>query len=153
MPVYVEQLFYHPVKSLGGISTNSLNVKSYGPAKDRHMMLVNEEGKFVTQRQKPIMSQIKVLDAGERLTLSLGEDKMSFDWPNFSDLNDGRLVKVWGDELQGQLVLGEVNDWLSEQLKQRVQLVYKHSKTLGKWIWAMHRKVMKQASLTDFHFC
>lgn len=129
MSVSVQQLFYHPIKSLGGISADTLNVKTFGPEKDRQLMLVNDSGKFVTQRQKPIMSQIKVCDEGEHLSLHLGDEKMSVAWPDFSKLTMAKKVKVWDDELDGQIIEGEVNDWLSAHLNQDVQLVYKHVET------------------------
>lgn len=129
MPISIDQLFYHPIKSLGGISTNRLRLSQDGPERDRHIMVVNEQGKFITQRQKPIMSMIKVVDDGQLLTLSLDENSISFEWPDFASVSESKQVRVWGDELEGQLISGPVNAWLSDTLKQDVQLVYKHSNT------------------------
>lgn len=129
MPISIDQLFYHPIKSLGGISTNRLRLSQDGPERDRHIMVVNDQGKFVTQRQKPIMSMVKVVDDGHQLTLSLDEKNVSFRWPNFFKKSEIIEVTVWGDELEGQKIEGPVNSWLSDILKQDVQLVYKHTNT------------------------
>lgn len=129
MSIRIHQLFYHPIKSLGGISTNCLSVRKEGPLRDRQMMLVNSDGKFVTQRQKPLMSQIKVFDLGDQLKLSFNQDSIELDWPDFSGRTERKTVQVWQDELEAQVIHGEVNNWLSELLKQDVQLVYKHEDT------------------------
>lgn len=129
MSVSIQQLYYHPIKSLGGISSSSLIIEAFGPKNDRQMMVVNQGGKFVTQRQKPIMSQIKVEDLGDSLTLNLDEESVSVKWPDFSEHKEAQLVRVWDDELEGQLIHGDVNAWLSKHLNQNVQLVYKHVDT------------------------
>jgi uncharacterized protein YcbX len=61
--------------------------------------------------------------------LSFEHDSIEVAWPDFSAQSEIKSVKVWDDQLDGQLLDGQINQWLSEQLKQSVQLVYKHENT------------------------
>ena len=54
----VEQLYYYPVKSLRGIAVDSLDLSDFGPLNDRRWMIVDSDGKFVTQREQPRLAQV-----------------------------------------------------------------------------------------------
>ena len=59
-------LYRYPVKSLGGEQFQRLDVQARGFSFDRHWMVVDAQGKFLTQRQQPRMSLIsaRVDDGG-----------------------------------------------------------------------------------------
>lgn len=52
-------MFIYPVKSCAGVRVERLTIDETGPKMDREYMIVNEEGDFITQRQKPKMALIK----------------------------------------------------------------------------------------------
>ena len=63
----VADLFIYPIKSCQGISLNQGYIHSQGLSTsqdsliyDRQFMLVDEQGKFLTQRQYPQMATIKI---------------------------------------------------------------------------------------------
>ena len=66
-------LYRYPVKSLRGEAFDALEVMTRGPDHDREWMLVDENGRFLTQRQQPRMSLIdaRVVD-GDGLQLRAG---------------------------------------------------------------------------------
>lgn len=133
--IYVSQLFYHPVKSLGAISAQSLLIADMGPLLDRRLMLIDENGKFITQRQSPLMALIHVSDDSEMLHFSYQSPQSgtalvcSLPWPKFSYEGDVALAKVWADEVETQLIDHEINTWLSDILSRKVQLVFINDQT------------------------
>ena len=60
----VSALHCYPVKSLGGLSLQQTHVGPRGLQGDREFMLVDAEGRFLTQRTLPQMTQFTT----ERLT-------------------------------------------------------------------------------------
>ena len=49
--MYVSQLLNYPVKSCKGNQLSEMEIDSFGPKWDRRWMLVDCDGRFVTQRQ------------------------------------------------------------------------------------------------------
>lgn len=61
----VQSLYIYPVKSLAGIPMPYLELDDFGPSGDRRWMIVDAQGKFVTQRRLPKLALIGVvLDDG-----------------------------------------------------------------------------------------
>ena len=56
----ITQLNIYPVKSLGGIALDEAELTAEGLAWDRRWMVVDDVGRFVTQRQLPSMARIRV---------------------------------------------------------------------------------------------
>ncbi len=56
----ISELNVYPVKSLGGIRLEHATLGVRGLAFDRHWMVVDQVGRFVTQRQLPGMARISV---------------------------------------------------------------------------------------------
>ncbi len=66
----ITQLVIYPVKSLGGIALDDACLTAEGLARDRRWMVVDDVGRFVTQRQLPAMATIRVSVESEALVLS-----------------------------------------------------------------------------------
>jgi uncharacterized protein YcbX len=120
----VSQLFYHPIKSLGAIQVSTLTNGSCGPLLDRRIMLIDTNGKFITQRQAPIMSLISVYNLGSSLNLNYGSKNITLPWPDFRLKTESVLVDIWDDKVSAQLFSPEVSSWLSNILNKQVRLVY-----------------------------
>ncbi|MDP8101780.1 MOSC domain-containing protein [Phocoenobacter atlanticus] len=56
----ITQLWIYPIKSCKGISVSSIDLLKSGLRYDREMMIVDETGKFVTQRSDKILAHIDV---------------------------------------------------------------------------------------------
>ena len=65
----LSELWVYPVKSLGGISLDTAEVEERGLRHDRRWMVVDAGGHFLTQRELPVMAQVQVALAGDRLVL------------------------------------------------------------------------------------
>ncbi len=129
MTINVSQLFYYPVKSLPGINAQNMKVNSWGPHHDRRLMLVDGEGRMITQRQCRLMALIKVRDLGDSLQLEFRGLSISIAWPNFNKEVNRKIVSVWNDEIEAQIIPGSINTWLSDVLQRPVQLVYMSENT------------------------
>ena len=63
----ISQLFIYPIKSLGGISVETTLVTDRGFQYDRRYMLVDENNRFLTQREFPVMALLQTAIDGNDL--------------------------------------------------------------------------------------
>ncbi|MBB3141275.1 MOSC domain-containing protein [Halomonas organivorans] len=69
----ITQLNIYPVKSLRGITLEQSTLTERGLAFDRHWMVVDARGRFVTQRERPAMARVTVRLEANRLVLEHSE--------------------------------------------------------------------------------
>ena len=53
--MHISSLYIYPVKSMAGIALSEMTIATMGPQWDRRWMAVDNNGKFLTQRQLPLM--------------------------------------------------------------------------------------------------
>ncbi|NKB82077.1 MAG: MOSC domain-containing protein [Nitrospirales bacterium] len=114
-----------PIKSLGGIRAQCATLTDRGLKYDRRWMLVDQEGKFLTQRTRPIMSQLLVDVQGDNLYVrnrQVKDDDLLI--PVQSDRWHPRSVTVWKDECQALAYPKVINDWFSKRIGVTCELVY-----------------------------
>ena len=112
----VSGLFVHPVKSCAGVALREARLMDTGLDLDRAWMVVDAEGRFVTQREQPRMAlvrpQIKVLEVVLRapgmLALHLG----------INEVEKPARVQVWGDALDAWDMGDVAGQWFSDFLGQ-----------------------------------
>lgn len=116
----ISELWIYPVKSLGGIPRNEHEMLKTGLRWDRQWMVVDEEGKFLTQRTHAMMATVKMDLRGDQVWMQTGSSWGQLQGPS----EDKRMVEVWSSRLRGavdgNLALSE---FLSDHLKQKVWLV------------------------------
>ncbi|TBW59182.1 MOSC domain-containing protein [Marinobacter halodurans] len=117
----VEQLFYYPVKSLHGVEVDAVTLDDFGPAGDRRWMLVDEDGRFVTQREQPRLAQVHAALRDGVLTLSIPGQEAPV--PVMAG-EDERRVLVWRDWVKARLAKPGPAELLSDWLGLRVALAY-----------------------------
>jgi len=118
----LSEIWIYPVKSMPGISLESAVINARGFEYDRHWMLVDDEGQFMSQRRSVEMAKIQV---------ALHEDALQLDYETKQSLrvplktNDDRtmMVTVWKDTFQASLVSEQADAWLSDVLNMSVRLV------------------------------
>jgi uncharacterized protein YcbX len=114
----------YPLKSARGVDLTKAAVEPWGLAGDRRWMLVDPEGRFISQRSEPSLARIAVhLDAsGSGLLVSTeGHPPLHVPVPD-----DNRLVavQVWRSEVKAALAGAEADAWFSAVLGRPVQLVH-----------------------------
>ncbi len=114
-------LYRYPVKSLRGESLETMEVDARGLRHDRHWMLVNDAGRFLTQRELPRMALVRplVTDQGLRLRAP-GRADLEVAPESDEDLE----VQVWRDRCLARVMNPEADRWLSDFLGVSARLVY-----------------------------
>lgn len=119
----VTRLYLHPVKSLGGIAVSRFQIDRFGPFMDRRWLVVDGEGKFITQRQHACMALVRTALDGDRLTLSKeGQGSILFSPQDFT--GPMRRVQVWRDQCDAQSGPVAVDQWISQALGIPCQIVF-----------------------------
>lgn len=121
--VSLSGLYVYPIKSAAGIPLGSAGIDERGIRHDRRWMLVDEDGRFLTQRDLPRLALVRV---------GIEPDILVVDAPGMPTLEvpmtpaDGRtmLVSIWRDLVETQRVGEEADRWFGEFLGARCRLVY-----------------------------
>lgn len=122
----VTALFRYPVKSCRGIAVPSAEVAARGFADDRRFLLVDGDGRFLTQRAHPRMALIDTALTGRDLVLSsAGHGSISVPLHSTFDLGPSTLrVTIWRDTVAADDCGNEAAAWLSAFLGFACRLVY-----------------------------
>lgn len=118
----LSELYIYPIKSAAGIALSEASLTARGLQYDRRWMVVDGQGKFLTQRRFPRMALIGVSIA-EQLNLSApGMPDLSV--PLVADSAERIMVEVWGDRCTAIPVGNESKAWFTQFLGMECQLVY-----------------------------
>ena len=121
----VTQLNIYPVKSCRGIGVTSMAVSDWGPEWDRRLMLIDENGRFVTARKYPRLLSVIVGLGINGLTFSCaGQESMSVSLDNLEVADKTINSLVWRDQVDACEVDEAASQWFSELLGLSVRLVY-----------------------------
>lgn len=119
MSAILSDIFLYPVKSTMGFATDQASVEPRGLVGDRRWMVVDQQGRFITQREQGRMTLIHSHFDGVNVRLSaagFGEMELS--------AGDERLtVTVWNDKVSARLAEAAVQQWLTTVLGQNARAV------------------------------
>lgn len=121
-------LYIYPIKSAAGIAQQSARLTPRGLQYDRRCLVVDPDGRFMTQRRFPRMALIvpELMLAGEPPQMRVSAPGTSPLWlpleppPNAIALT----VEVWGDRTQAVSFGQGAKAWFSDFLQTPCQLVY-----------------------------
>ncbi len=125
MPITLSELRYYPVKSLRGLTLSEAKLDRFGIQGDRRWMVVDEAGRFLTQRELPAMTQVAVALESGALTLrasALGVAPLRL--APSQEAAASLAVQVWNDRCEAWPVGTDADAWLSRALGVRCRLVY-----------------------------
>ncbi|MBC7898867.1 MAG: MOSC domain-containing protein [Saprospiraceae bacterium] len=128
--MHLSEINIYPVKSLMGISLGEARVENRGLQFDRSWMLVDENNKFLTQREFPKMATVNV--AVDKESLTAAADGSSIVIPLIPEPEDTASVKIWTSSVKGRVYSAEVNDWFSEAIGTECRLVLMPEETKRK---------------------
>lgn len=93
----LSEIFVHPIKSLRGISVARARVLPAGLEHDRRWMLVDESGRFVSQREDPRLARVDVAIADDGYAVTIDGDTRVVPWEH----EGPRVrVRVWSAEVE-----------------------------------------------------
>lgn len=115
----VEGLNIHPLKSGRAIPLESAQIRLDGLAGDRRFMIVEPDGRFITQRELQALARVEATAVGESLHLEMDGRQV---FASFEP--DDRLdVIVWDSPVNAAVADEAVNEALSEWFARPVKLV------------------------------
>jgi uncharacterized protein len=119
----VSQLFVYPIKSTRGIAVEEILLETAGPVRDRRWMLVDENGRFLTQRILPRMTLIAPRFAGDDLIVEApGMPALTIN--SWSGEGEWIPVQIWRDELRLPHPDPSYSNWFSSFLGQSSRLIH-----------------------------
>lgn len=144
--MFLSALYIYPIKSLGGIAIDEAVVEPKGLRYDRRFMLVEPNGKFITQRSHPIMALIDVHIDGETLLVwhrHYPDDVLTLPLEGpMPDTGETMAVSIWDSkDVPAKTVSAEADAWFSRVLAITCRLVYMPDST--------HRPVDEQYARQD----
>lgn len=116
----IEALNIHPLKSGRAIPVESASVRLDGLAGDRRFMIVEPDGRFVTQRELQALARVEAVAVGESLHLEM-EGRQLF--ASF-DPEDRLDVTIWDSPVNAAVADEAVNEALSDWFARPVKLVH-----------------------------
>lgn len=121
--ILVKQLYLFPIKSLAAIAVGQVLVDAAGFVGDRRFMLVDPNGKFITQRTRPDLTRfnLSLVEGGYLVQDHIsGQSKVLSSKP---DLKESMAAELWDDSLQVVEVGEGWSEWFSDLLEEPVRLV------------------------------
>jgi uncharacterized protein YcbX len=123
----VSSLFVYPIKSCKGVACTSLPFDRRGPRLDRRWMLVDLDGKFLTQRQNPRLGRIQPHLSPEDFAREEAQLKVSAsgmeDFCPPLEPHSRTEVEVWGFRGPAWDLGDECATWFSDAIGQSCRLV------------------------------
>lgn len=114
-------LFVYPVKGCQGTALEEAVLGARGLAFDRHWMIVDPAGRFLTQRELPRLAAIRPHLSDEALGLDLAGARR-LELPLRAE-GSRITVRVWSDTLPALAVAAEADEALSRFLGRPVRLI------------------------------
>lgn len=116
----VTGLNIHPLKSGRAIAQNSVSIKLDGLAGDRRFMLVDPDGKFITQRELQLLAQVEATHVAGGVHLKMGTRAVSVSFDPARRLD----VRVWDSEVNAAVSEERTDATLSGWFGRPVRLVH-----------------------------
>lgn len=116
----VTGLNIHPLKSGRAIAQTSVSIKRDGLAGDRRFMLVDPDGKFITQRELQLLAQVEATHVSGGVHLKMGTRAVSVSFDPARRLD----VRVWDSEVNAAVSEERTDATLSSWFGRPVRLVH-----------------------------
>jgi len=119
----VTGIFIYPVKALRAFACDSAVVTPRGLEGDRGWLVINQEGKFITQRQIPALARISAAVLPGRLQLCDAQGHtITIAYPHANAAR--RVVTIWRDQIEASAADTNADDFISAATGVACHLVY-----------------------------
>lgn len=122
----VHSLFIYPVKSLSGIEVSRFDTDDFGPVADRRWMIVDDDRRFVTQREHPELALVATALEGGNVVVDIpGEGAFPLMAIDETDAAGAEVrVLVWRDWVKAVMGQPEAGEALSRFCGKSLRFVY-----------------------------
>ncbi|MBK5277800.1 MAG: MOSC domain-containing protein [Bacteroidia bacterium] len=125
----ISEIWIYPIKSLAGIRLQKAAVQQKGLQHDRRWMLVDEKGRFLTQREHPEMALFSVnidnnhLVVGRQTTANGLPPSIRIELHREHSVNSLK-VQIWDDQVDAVEVDPAYSAWFSDKINIDCRLVF-----------------------------
>ena len=120
--MHVASLHRYPIKGCRGHALDAAVLDALGFERDRRLMLIDPSGRFVSQREEPLLATLDPELDGNRLTVRAAGAK-----PLALEIDPGGRtveVSVWGHEFQAVDQGERAAEWFSDAVGSGLRLVW-----------------------------
>ncbi|MDH5485646.1 MAG: MOSC domain-containing protein [Gammaproteobacteria bacterium] len=120
--IVISELVIYPLKSAAGIPLETARIDTFGLENDRRWMLIDEQGKMLTQRQHAKLCLLNPQLLNNQLRLNTGGFSELIVPP--ADTTSYHTAIVWDDHCRAYDCGEMAAEWLSDFMGIRCRLVY-----------------------------
>lgn len=120
--MHLDQLIVYPLKSAMGLPQMHAKASAIGLDGDRCWMVARPDGQFLTGRQHPVLTQLKVLPAAKGVILA-AEGRAEL-YVECAALTVPIATTVWKQQFEARTGHTQADAWLSELLGGECRLLY-----------------------------
>jgi uncharacterized protein YcbX len=122
----ISALYTYPIKSCHGISLTSTKIEARGLLHDRRWMLIDQNNRFISQREEAILSRFLLNINDHSLIVTFNEEQKIIPFLSEEEINSnsGELVKIWDDTCPAIAYNEDINNWFSQIIGKPCRLVY-----------------------------
>jgi uncharacterized protein YcbX len=124
----LSEIYIYPIKSLGGIRLDVANITTRGLENDRRFMLVDENGRFLSQREHPQLAVFQTEIEAESLKITHKKNgstlQISLQYSLNLKVTQSLNVQIWDDETSAIEVSPEASSWFTQAIGIPARLVY-----------------------------
>ena len=120
----VTALYIYPVKSMSGSAVNEAVLFERGLDHDRRWMWIDENGKFISQREFPQMVLWTVKLVYNELFFQNKNQSSPIVVPAYPSTNNRMNVRVWDDEVSASVIEHPLISKIAEDFLPNARLVY-----------------------------
>ena len=119
----LDSIHIYPLKAARAVDLDQARVEPWGLAGDRRWLLVDEDGRFISQREEAALARVVVSCGPDRIRVSAdGRTGLVIAEPPAGAAL--LKVRVWGDALVAAAAGPEADAWFSAYLGRPARLVY-----------------------------
>lgn len=147
----LDAITIYPVKSMRGVSVREAVVEPWGLAGDRRWMVVDEDGRYLTQRELPGMAKIVATPDGDGGVVLSASDTGAGELHAPMPKESGRTIEVvvWGDRVQAQAANRDADAWLSAALDRVCRLVHMGNPAAARPVDPIYGRPADRVSFAD----
>ncbi|MCW5899502.1 MAG: MOSC domain-containing protein [Flavobacteriales bacterium] len=124
METTLASIHVYPIKSLGGFSAAEAPLTDRGLQHDRRWMLVDGQGRFLSQREVAGMARLHCAPAADGFRVTDLRDGAAIDLPWTIATHRKERVNIWDDALDALHGEARWDLWFSDRLEREVRLVH-----------------------------
>lgn len=130
----LSEIYIYPVKSLGGIRLDKAEVTDRGLQYDRRWMLIDENNRFISQREHSQLAlfSLAIQDDNLLITNKKTGEKLTISNSLNHSATQSFKVTIWDDEVEAHEVSELANKFFTESLGITARLVYMKDENIRK---------------------